>query len=82
MNRVYFLVSPGLDSGSVELSSRRDEETCSDVTLQTQDTWGGLAAPVPPQPPSDEVCFVSKVNNYAWCALFRRARSCSHHHLL
>lgn len=39
--------------------SEGDEETVSEVTLQSHDTWGGLAPPVPAQLQlSDEVKFV------------------------
>lgn len=49
-----------LNAGSEQLgsyqASERDLETSSDVTLQSHDTWGGLAPPVAPHPQlSDEV---------------------------
>jgi hypothetical protein len=50
----------GLESSSAEQpyeASERDPETCSDVTLQSHDTWGGLAPPAPLEAQiSDEVC--------------------------
>ncbi len=55
------LLSLDLGSSSIEQpcsaqAGERDQETASDITLESHDTWGGLAPSAPPQPPtSDEV---------------------------